>query len=396
MSLAMPPAMRRTSPRPCPVPCSSPCYDRALVRILLDYRSALRERTGAGEYAHNLAAALQSTLAPGDELTLFSSSWKDRLSHAVPGARHVDRRIPVRVLNYAWHRMKWPPVDWLAGAVDVTQSMHPAILPSRSGARFITIHDLYFLDHRDNTSGEVRRDYAALVAHHARRADGVVVPSEYTRSLMEPRLGVPADRVIVCPPGAPAWPVRVDSAVPGPILFVGSIEPRKNVGGLLQAYAELAVDKPDVPPLVLAGRTAPGCESLLAAIEVPPLRGRVHVLGYVSDQKRQQLYREASMLVLPSFDEGFGLPALEAMTIGTPVVVSRRGSLPEVVGDAGLLVDPDDHHTLTTAMAAVLSDELLRRRMARAGVQRARDFSWRTSARRLYAAYAAAAGGRRS
>jgi glycosyltransferase involved in cell wall biosynthesis len=359
------------------------------VRILLDYRAALRERTGVGETAHQLAAALLSVLPPDDTLTLFSSSWKDRLSRDVlPAAGRIDARIPVRVLNYAWHRLEWPPVEWLAGPVDIAHSMHPAMVPSRA-VRFVTIFDLYFLDHRSQTTAEVRRDYASLVSSQARRADGVVVPSDYTRKQVQQRLGVLADRIVVCPPGAPEWPVRREPSGLGPILFVGTIEPRKNVGTLLKAYGDLARHA-GTPPLVLAGRVAEGSESLLAPINGAALADRVQVRGYVSDEERQRLYREASMLVLPSFDEGFGLPALEAMTVGTPVIVARRGSLPEVVGDAGLFVDPGDAASLTNAMATVLGDELMRQRMADAGLRRARTFNWPESARRLLAAYAGA------
>jgi glycosyltransferase involved in cell wall biosynthesis len=361
------------------------------VHILLDYRPALRQRTGAGEYAHHLAAALLGCLQPSDVLTLFSSSWKDRLpADTLPGARQVDARVPVRVLNLAWHRLGWPPVELLAGPVDVSQSMHPLLIPSRRGVRFITIHDLYFLDRTAGAPAEVRRDYAALVEAHARRADGIVVSSEHTRALIQTRLGVDPDRIVVCSPGAPDWPARQAPETAGPILFVGTIEPRKNIGGLLNAYARLLDRKAGTPPLILAGRPSPGAEPLLAPLAAPPLAGRVRALGYVSDAERLRLYHEASMLVLPSFDEGFGLPALEAMTVGVPVIVSRRGSLPEVVGEAGLLVEPDDHASLASAMAAVLDDRALATRLARAGQLRAAEYAWPAGAQRLVKAYAAA------
>ena len=118
-------------------------------------------------------------LSPDDALSVFSSSWKDRLPPGVvAGAGQIDTRIPVRLLNFAWHRLEWPPAEWFAGPVDITQSMHPLLLPSRRAARFVTIHDLYFLDRPEHTASEIRRDYPALAAQHARRADGVVVPSE--------------------------------------------------------------------------------------------------------------------------------------------------------------------------------------------------------------------------
>lgn len=360
------------------------------MRILIDYRPALRERTGVGEYVHGLSTALTADLPSGDSLTVFSSSWKDRMAPgAVPGAAQVDARIPVRLLNLAWHRLEWPPVEWLAGAADVVHSMHPLLMPSRKAARVITIHDLYFLDRPDATAAEIRRDYVPLSRDHARRADGIVVISEYTRKLVTERFGVDPARVTVCYPGAPDWPARAEPAAVGPILFVGTIEPRKNVPGLLRAYETLLARMPDAPDLVIAGR-APAGAGIERWLADRSLTGRVRVTGYVTEETRRQLYRDASVLAVPSFDEGFGITALEAMTVGVPVVAARRGALPEVVGAAGLLVEPDDHERLAEALQRVLSDAAARRQMIAAGTQQAATFSWRTSAGRLREAYRSA------
>jgi glycosyltransferase involved in cell wall biosynthesis len=177
---------------------------------------------------------------------------------------------------------------------------------------------------------------------------------------------------------------------------MGTIEPRKNVETLLRAYAELIVRHPDAPPLVLAGRIEPACQPLLEELARPPLAGRVRYMGYVSEPERERLYRAASMVVLPSLDEGFGLPALEAMTIGVPVVVSSRGALPEVVGRAGLIVDPLDVSGLAGAMDRILRDPALARECSVAGVEQSRRFSWDASAARLMQAYVSAVERRRS
>ena len=363
----------------------------ARLRILLDYRPALRQRTGVGEYAHHLAAALRR-LGPADILTLFSSSWKDRLERdAVPGAATIDARIPVRLLNFAWHRLGWPPVEALGAATDVAWSLHPLLMPSRRAAQVVTVHDLYFLDHPDGTAREVRRDYPALAGAHVRRADGIVAISEYTKGLVQARLGVPGERITVCYPGAPAWRVREEPQSPGPILHVGTIEPRKNVSAVIRAYLALARRRADTPPLVFAGRIATPPAALLHGEEEQEVfRSRVTFLGYVSDEQRLQLYRDASMLVIASSDEGFGIPALEAMTIGLPVVAVSRGSLPEVVGEAGLFVDPGHPDALSEAMRRLLEDAGLRRAQAAKGVTRARQFDWDVSAARLRRAFAEA------
>jgi glycosyltransferase involved in cell wall biosynthesis len=371
----------------------------ARVRILLDYRPALRARTGVGEYAHQLATAVARQLSPADSLVLFSSSWKDRLpAGAIPGVAVIDARVPVTFLNLAWHRLEWPPIETFAGEVDVVHSMHPLLMPAQRAAQVVTVYDLYFLSAPENTAAEMRRDYPPLARSHARRADAVITISDYTAGQIRSQLGVDDDRVTICPVGAPAWEPAQDRglATGSHVLFMGTIEPRKNVGTLLRAYAELIARNPDAPPLVLAGRLAPACQPLLDELTRPPLAGRVRYLGYVTELERERLYRAASIVVLPSLDEGFGLPALEAMTIGIPVVVSSRGALPEVVGRAGLLVDAEDVAGLAGAMDRILRDPALARACSVAGIEQARRFSWDASASRLIQAYVTAVERRRS
>lgn len=294
----------------------------------------------------------------------------------------------MRVLNYCWHRLEWPPIEAVAGRFDVVHSPHPLLIPSRSAAQVVTIHDLDFLDHPARAGAEVRRDYPELAQRHARRAARVVVPSRHTASEVEQRLGVPAGRIDVCPNGAPAWPPRPHEPANGHILFVGALTPRKNVGGLLDAYAVLLGRRSNLAPLVLAGPLGPGADVWLDRIGRPPLAGRVRHAGYLDRADLKRCYETARMLVLPSFNEGFGLPALEAMTLGVPVVASNRGALPEVVADAGLLVDPADAGALASAIEQVLDDEALASACAAAGLARAARYSWRTSAARLLGAYA--------
>lgn len=358
------------------------------MRILLDYRPALRARTGVGEYAHELASALVRLLAPGDELTLFSSSWKDRLDPGrVPGARIVDARVPVSVLNAAWHRLGWPPVERFAGSVDVAHSMHPLLMPARRAARVVTVHDLDFLDHPERTHAEIRRDYAQLAPSHASRADAVIAVSSFTAAEVERRLGVARDRIFVVSSGAPPWTPRRDPVPGGPILFIGTLEPRKNIGTLLAAYRLLLGRIPTAPPLWLAGGSTPAADPWLRAIAEPPLAGRVVSLGYVEHERRQQVYAQASMLVLPSHLEGFGLPVLEAMTIGVPVIVSTGGALPEVAGDAAPAVAPEDAEGFADAMARYLTDGAAVASAVERGIARSRQYSWDASARRLIEVY---------
>jgi glycosyltransferase involved in cell wall biosynthesis len=367
------------------------------VDILIDYRPALRQRTGVGEYVHGLATSLAARLAECDSLTVFSSSWKDRLPRSsVPGARHVDARIPVRLLNLAWHRLEWPPVEWLAPPPDIVHSLHPLLIPSRAAAQVVTVCDFHFLDRPEHTSAEIRRDYVTLAKAHVRRADAVVVISKYTGRQVVERFGVDPDRVSVCYPGRPSWTPRPEPSRPGPILFLGTVEPRKNLARLIEAYATVINRHSAAPDLVIAGRMLISRNEILrAAKSAGPDESRVKFIGYVEEDERQRLLREASMLVLPSLEEGFGIPALEAMTLGLPVVASNRGALPEVVHDAGLLVDPEDVQGLAGAIERVIGDAELRRSLAARGIEQARNFSWDSSAGALYEAYRAAAARKR-
>jgi glycosyltransferase involved in cell wall biosynthesis len=381
------------------------------VRALIDYRPALRERSGVGEYTHELVRALLARYPPGRddatlELVLFSSSWKDRVAPTsdLAGAATVDRRIPVSVLNFAWHRLGWPAAESLAGgAFDVAHSSHPLLMPARAAAQVVTIHDLNFLSHPERTRAEVRRDYPPLVGDHARRADAILVSSAFAAGDVERRLGVPRERIAICPPGAPDWTPRAAAPKDGYVLFFGTLEPRKNVGGLLDAYERLldGARGPDggrgpegarafqasVPDLVLAGRATDAAAPWLERIARAPLAGHVRHIGYVDPADRRSLYEGARLLVQPSFEEGFGIPVLEAMSLGVPVVAADRGSLPEVLGDTGSLVDPEQPAEIANAIARMLTDRAYASTCAARGLERARGFRWERTAQRVYEMY---------
>ena len=187
---------------------------------------------------------------------MFSSSSRDRLlaDPELAGARLVDRQIPVRLLNLAWHRLGWPPAETLVGGTfDIAHSLHPLLMPTRHAAQVVTIHDLNFLLHPERTRAEIRRDYPAL----ARAARPSGRPGHRGVASSPPaRLSgcsrCPPDRISVCSPGGPAWTPRRVATRDGYVLFFGTLEPRKNVGTLLDAYEELSVRRQD------AARPRPG------------------------------------------------------------------------------------------------------------------------------------------
>jgi glycosyltransferase involved in cell wall biosynthesis len=349
------------------------------VRVLIDYRPALRDRTGIGEYTHELVRALAGSVDPSRlDLTVFSSSWKDRLDLREPDLarlRRIDQRWPVRALNFAWHRTGWPDVEFMTGqSFDVVHSITPLLMPARDAAQVITIADLSFLTDPEWARAEVRRDYPDLIHTHASRANAIVVMSEHVRAEVCRVLAVDAGKITVIPPGAPPWPPRTAAPADGYVLFIGTLEPRKNVGVLLDAYERLSGRT--VPELVVAGKATGAARPWLDRMARPPLAGRVRHLGYVDDADRRALYEGASVLVVPSLDEGFGLPVLEAMTLGVPVVASNRGSLPEVLGDAGQLIDATDPQGFSQAIERVLRDSAFAAACAAKGRERSRLYRW--------------------
>jgi glycosyltransferase involved in cell wall biosynthesis len=350
-------------------------------------------------YVHELIRAY--TQRHRDEVIAFSSSWKDRVAAGTAetlGARVIDRRVPVSALNYLWHRHEWPAVERLAAETDVVHSGHPLLMPSQHAAQVVTIHDLYFLSNPEQTHGEVRRDYPALVRSHARRADAVITSSRYAKGLVVGAFDVPEEKVHVVRPGPPAWTAQhVDRCGPGGhMLFLGTLDPRKNLDVVLDAYERLAEHGRVLPPLVVAGGPGQASARWLDRMTRGALRAAVTYRGYVTDDERARLVRGARALLLPSWDEGFGLPALEAMACGVPVIASNRGALPEVVDAAGIILDAADVDGWTLAIARLADDDEGATALGAGGMARAHVFNWDMAADALRAAYLAAVETRRA
>jgi glycosyltransferase involved in cell wall biosynthesis len=360
----------------------------------LDVRPTLSRPTGVGTYVLGLAERLPS-LAPDDRFHFFSASIKERYPARAwaPNVRLVDRRLPVHGLNTAWNRLGWPPLDRLVGAsLDLVHSPTPLLIPCRRGKRIVTVHDLFFLKHPDMVEGEVRRDYVALVRDHVRRADGVLCVSEYTAAETRRLLDVPEEKIAVTPHGVdPSYrEVPSDDQVDetlrrlrlprGGLLYVGSSEKRKNLVTLVMAYMTLARRR-RLPPLVLAG---PGSDWAQGGSRVGP---QIVATGYLDKPDVRALMAASSMLVLPSLEEGFGLPVVEAMAAGLPVVCSAGSALAEVAGDAACVVDPHDVNGFARAAERLLDDRALAADMRRRGLERSQRFDWHDTAARTLAFY---------
>jgi glycosyltransferase involved in cell wall biosynthesis len=258
-----------------------------------------------------------------------------------------------------------------------------------------TIHDLSFEHLPQTFKRRSRLQLRLTVRRTARAAAHVITSSDYSRRDIVKTYGIPVERTTVTPLAAPArfapvanerelQRVREAYGIAGDyVLAVGSIQPRKNLVRLLAAYAGLRRSRVEsgLPRLVLVGKRAWLYDETLRAVETYGLHNFVTFTGYVSEQDLPALYTGALLFVYPSYFEGFGLPPLEAMQCGTPVIAGDRTSLPEVVGEAGLLVDPFDEGAMAAAIGRVIDDAALRASMRRKGLERARLFDWHKTAR---------------
>jgi glycosyltransferase involved in cell wall biosynthesis len=273
------------------------------------------------------------------------------------------------------------------------------VLPAGlGGAAVVTFHDLGFYRVPEAFRPWQRRYLQSAARAAARRADRVIAVSESTRRDLVEVLGVSEGAIDVVPNGvderfrpeadrAMLERFRSERRLPERfILYLGTLEPRKNLPNLLRAYA-IARSRGVTAPLVIAGGPGWGDLSLARLIDELDLRSAVRPVGYVPAEEQPRWYAAATLFAYPSRYEGFGLPALEAMACGTPVVASDRSSLPEVVGDAGLLVDPDAPELLAAALADVLHDDELAGELARRGVARASNFRWDVAARETVETY---------
>jgi len=280
---------------------------------------------------------------------------------------------------------------WLAGSLRGRLLWSPNNTgPLAVAHQICTIHDIIPLDRPEWFSANFSRWYQWLMPRLARRVQHVIAISEFTKRRVMERLRVSADRITVIPNGVDSCfhpqpesevdLVRRELGIPTPhyLLCLGSMEPRKNVGRLLAAWERIADRVPDDVHLVISG--AKGSSTVFSEVSLDRIPLRVHFTGYVKQEHLPALYSGALALVYPSLYEGFGLPPLEAMACGTPVVTSSTTSIPEVTGDAAILVDPEDAEAIADGMLRVVESEELRENLRRAGLARAAQFSWDAAA----------------
>jgi glycosyltransferase involved in cell wall biosynthesis len=368
------------------------------VIVAIDARpAAFSQKTGVGYYTWNLLRMLPAVDPATDYVAWYLDARGPRRRVAPPAARLRERRtrIPSRWFEMASERWELPRLEWFV-RFDVLFAPNLVPPPSRKGRLVVTVHDLAFRRFPSTAPHGTRR-WLSRFERSLARADTVITVSEATKRDLEELYGIPPSRATVVPLGVDPNAFRPASAeevarvrarfgIDGPyLLYLGGLEPRKNLPPLLQAFAGLPADVR--PSLVVAGSgvawNPEGPALLKEAMAALPerVRSRVRLTGYVGDTDKVALLGGAEALVYPSLYEGFGLPVIEAMACGTPVLTSDVSALPEVAGGAALLVDPRDVGSIRDGIARLLTDEPLRRRLKEAGVERASRFSWERTAR---------------
>lgn len=370
------------------------------MRIGIDIRSlAAGKRTGVEEYTIGLLRELFRS-GTEHEYILFFNAWGKAepdlaWAEAFPNVTVRRFRIPNKLLNLSLWYLRYPKLDRLIGGTDVF------FMPNLNFAAFsrwtkliVTAHDLSFEFFPETFSWKQRLWHFAINFRSLlRRADRVIAVSGSTKDDLVTRYHLGESKVQVIQSGIDErfrpidrndltlLAVKEKYGLPYKfILYLGTIEPRKNLGALLsafEAYQRTAVgDDMARYELVLAGRPGWKYAELFAAIERSPVRDKIHMIGFVDDADKPALYNLASLFVYPSFYEGFGFPPLEALASGVPVIASHSASLPEVIGAAGVLIDPYRPDEIYQAMRNILGDKLYQTRLKERALAARRQFTW--------------------
>ncbi len=372
------------------------------MHIAIDYTAALKQGGGIGRYTRGLVTTVAGLdRANRYRLLATPDSPLEGLAHfqKYPNFDHKIYPLAERWLTIGWHRLYLPlPVEWWAGPVDLFHSPNFILPPVRRAKSLLTVHDLSFIRHPQGAVDKLRRWLNKVVPRSVARADHILADSHSTKADLIEIFGVEPGRITVVGAGvedrfrpvteeATKEAVRRRYRLPPHkfILGLGTLEPRKNFTGLIAAFNHAPVR--ETHHLVIAGGKGWLYDDIFAAAAASPVSERIHLIGFVADEDLPTLYSLADLFAYPSHYEGFGIPVIEAMACGTPVVCADNSSLPEVAGSSALQVPATDTSALAEALQRLTTDAGLRQQAIAAGFTQAKTFSWPAAAARLLAVY---------
>jgi glycosyltransferase involved in cell wall biosynthesis len=375
------------------------------VRVAFDATPLLGLPTGVGAFCHGALDALAQR--EGVDVGAYALSWRRRqlIESQLPnGVAARQRPMPARPLHAMWARWDTPPLEWFVGATDVVHGTNFLVPPTGGAAAVVSVHDLTPLHHPELCNAATLA-YPGFIRRALARGAWVHTDSAFVAEEVVEAFGADPARVRTVHPGIPDLPTAsageadavlrrvLPPAMERFCLSIGTAEPRKDLPGLVRAFGVVAQRHADVA-LVLAGPPGWGEQALEEAVATSEVRDRIVRTGWVAPSDLAALLTRASVLAFPSLYEGFGFPPLQAMRAGVPVVATCAGSLPEVLGDAALLVEPGDHVGLAEAIDSCLGDEDERRRLRAAGAAWSVRYSWERCGEELETLYRDAAGRR--
>ena len=364
------------------------------IRVLMD-----KYYSGVSSYTANLLNAIFA-LDSDNEYKLFYNSWHNQDERLNIWNRNnskvIGLHVPNKIFNYLYQKiLHRPKLDEVIGGVDVFWSPHfNFTCLSKNTKKIITVHDLSFLRYPEFFNARKNFWHKALgINATLKNADKIIAVSENTKNDIVELLGIPEEKVKVIYSGNNSVKTEVDKNIAEKylashkingrfILYLGTIEPRKNIIGLIDAYNKLRAKNEQFSDLklVLAGASGWKNKKTYRAWQMSSYKNDIIFLGYVNKDEQDILYNFASIFAYPSFYEGFGFPPLEAMTYGVPVICSNVSSLPEVVADAAVMVNPYDSGEIAEALAIVLEDSALREILIDKGYKRTKFFTWEKTA----------------
>ncbi|NLG28782.1 MAG: glycosyltransferase family 4 protein [Chloroflexi bacterium] len=367
------------------------------MRVIIDYTAAVRQGAGIGRYTRGLVRAL-AELDRTNRYVLFSAG---RNNEGGWPANFALCSVPLtdRHLSILWQRLRLPlPIELRTGCADILHSPDFVLPASLARRKVLTVHDLSFMRYPECSSPALLEYLMDAVPRSVARADVLLADSESTRADLVELLHAPAERVVVVYAGVETrfarQPAEAVHAVLDKyklrqpfILGLGTLQPRKNYARLIRAYHQLRREHGVPHQLVIGGGRGWLYEEIDATIAELGLGEQVRLPGFVDDADLPALYSAADVFAFPSLYEGFGIPILEAMGCGTPVVTANASSLPEVAGDAALLVDPNDVPALAHALWRLIDDVALRDALVARGAAQVARFTWQSAAERLLSVY---------